>query len=510
MGGYNSLRDLERKAKEDLRPFFEPKSIAVVGVSRKEGSMGWVIFKNLLQNREKGLLKAEVYGVNIKGGNVFGHTLYRSLTEISGEVEHIIIVVPAKFVPSVLDDAGKIGVKVATIISAGFAEVGNKELDNLLREKIQRYGIRVIGPNCIGILDNYTGVDTLFLPLRKIIEGKELESMPRPKVGHVAFLSQSGALGGTVLDFMYGQNIGISKFVNYGNKMDVDEIDMLLYLKDDPNTRVIMMYIEGIYGKERGKIFYEIAREVSKKKPIVAIKGGKTKAGARAVSSHTASLAGNVKLYETAFKEAGIVYARTLWEFTDMTKALVYQPPARGNKIVIVTNGGGPGILTADYAETIGLDVIKLPEDLVDSLKQYVEEGIIPNVATFSNPIDLSASATEEAHLVAIREALKHKDVDGVILLALHHPPPLGEGLVSKIAEEMRKHKKPSIVLDVGSVELAHWVRKKFDEFGIPSYDTPERAATGFKALVDYGAFLKKEGLLEEYLRKWEPPKIKL
>ncbi len=497
------IRELENKVIKELELFFKPKSIAIVGVSRNPNSMGWTIFKNMLDKKDSGLLKAEIYGVNVKGGEVLGQRLYKSLLEIPGSIDLIVVVVPAKFVPQVLDDAGKKNVKAAIIVTAGFAEVGNLELNSALLERIKRYGIRVIGPNCIGLLDNYSGVDTLFLPLKKIIEGKEMESMPRPKIGKVSFLSQSGALGGTVLDFMYGQGIGISKFVNYGNKIDVDEIDMLLYLKNDPNTRVIMIYLEGIYGEDRGRLFYEVAKDVSKKKPIVVMKGGKTKAGSRAVASHTASLAGNVKIYETALKEAGALYARTLWEFTDMTKALLYQPPARGNRVVIITNGGGPGILTADYAEYIGLDVVELPSELVDRLEKHVEEGIIPNVATFSNPIDLSASATEEAHVIAVKEALNNEMVDGVILLALHHPPPLGEKFVEKLANAIKQSRKPTVVIDVGSVEMAQWVRSKFDEYGIPSYDTPERAVVGFKALVDYGNYLAKEGVFDDYVNKF-------
>ena len=495
------------ETRDSLKYFFEPESIAIIGVSRKEGSMGWTVFKNMLENRKRGLLQAKIYGVNIKGGELFGEPLYRSISEIQDTIDLIVVLVPAKFVPSVIDEAGRKGVKAAIIISAGFAEVGNYELDRELREKIKKYGIRVIGPNCIGILDNHSGVDTLFLPLKKSVEGKMIESMPRPKTGPVAFISQSGALGGTVLDYMYGQNIGISKFINLGNKIDVDEVELLQYLKDDENTRVIMIYVEGLYGENRGREFYQIAQEVAKEKPIVVLKGGKTKAGSRAVASHTASMAGDAKIYESVFKEAGIIYAKTIWEFTDMTKALMFQPPARGNRIAIITNGGGPGILTADYAESIGLNVIDLPEGLKEKLEEKVKEGIIPDVATFSNPIDLSASASEDAHAVALEEVMKSDHIDGVIFLALHHPPAITERFVEKIVEVSKKYGKPCVVVDVGSVEMARWIRKKFDENGIPSYDTPERAATGLKALVEYGDFLRRAGKLEAYLRKYEADK---
>lgn len=507
---FNTGSSIEnQEALRKIESFFNPRSIAIIGVSRKEYSMGWTVFKNMLENREKGILKAKVYGVNIKGGELFGQKLYKSILEIPDEIDLAVVLIPAKFVPNAIKEAGEKGVKAAIIVSAGFAEVGNYELDQQLRNVVKEYGIRVIGPNCIGILDNHSGVDTLFLPLRKKVEGKIIESMPRPSLGHVTFLSQSGALGGTVLDYMYGQNIGIAKFINFGNKIDVDEVEMLQYLKDDPFTRVIMIYIEGIYGENRGRELYEVAKEVTKKKPIVVLKGGKTKSGSRAVASHTASIAGNIRIYKTAFKEAGMLYANSIPEFTDMTKALVYQPPAKGNRIVVITNGGGPGILTADYAEFIGLNIIELPKELKKRLEEKVNEGVIPNVATFSNPIDLSASASEEAHAVALEEALKTEEVDGVIFLALHHPPAITETFVDKIVNVMKKYDKPCVVVDVGSVEMAQWVRRKFDENGIPSYDTPERAAVGMKALVEYGEYLQKVGEFENYIEKIKAEKSK-
>ena len=499
----STLEELEKKVLEELKPFFNPNNIAIVGVSTKPNSMGWTIFKNMLERKNSGILRAKVFGVNIRGGELFGEKLYRSILEIEEKIDLVIVVVPAKFVPSVLEEAGKKGVRAAIIISAGFAEIGNYELDRQLREIIKKYKIRLIGPNCIGVLDNYSGVDTLFLPTKKIVEGKEVESMPRPKRGYVAFISQSGALGGTVLDYIYGEGIGISKFVNYGNKIDVDEVDMLLYLKNDETVRVIMVYIEGIYGAERGRLFADVARYVSREKPIVLLKGGRTKAGSRAVVSHTASLAGDVRLYEHILRNSGIIYAKNIWEFTDITKALLYQPPAKGKRIVIVTNGGGPGVVVADYAEFLGLNVIPLPEDLVDKLRGYVEDGYIPKVATFSNPIDLSASADGKAYAIATKEALLHPEVDGVILLALHHPPPLTEKFVEEIVNEVKGILKPLVVVDVGSVEMAKWTRRKFEEYGIPAYDTPERGAIAMKGLAEYGEFLKKEGVFKKYLEKF-------
>jgi len=486
--------------KNTLEYFFNPKSIAVIGVSRREDSMGATILRNLIENRDAGLLKARIYGVNVKGGSVFGMPLYKSLSEIRDAIDLIVVVVPARFVPDVIREAGERGVKAAIIVSAGFSEVGNIELDEKVRREAQRFDIRIIGPNCIGVLDNHSGINTFFLPRRKIIDGKNLESMPIPKTGHVAFISQSGAMGGTTLDYLHAQNIGISKFINLGNKMDVDEVELLSYLKNDENTWVVMIYLEGISGKNRGREFYEEAKEFTKRKPIVVLKGGKTEAGFRGVASHTASIAGNLGYYDALFKSSGVYHAWTVMEFIDATKALLYQPPARGNRIAVITNGGGPGIATSDYAEYIGLRVPTLSRSDKAKLEEYVANGVIPDVATFANPIDLSASASAESYRAALEVMLESDNIDGVILLALHHPPDIKDVFVDKLVREIKKHTKPVTVVDVGSVEMAKWIRERFDENWVPAYDLPERGAIAMKALVEYGKYLLKTRGFEEYL----------
>lgn len=487
-----------------LFKFFNPKSIAVIGVSRREDSMGTTILKNLIENKERGLLQARIYGVNIKGGSVLGMQLYKSVKDIEDDIDLVIVVVPAKFVPDVIREAGEKGVKAAIIVSAGFSEVGNFELDHKLRSEISRFGIRVIGPNCIGVLDNYSGINTFFLPRRKRIDGKEMESMPIPRKGHVTFISQSGAMGGTTLDYLHSQNIGINKFINLGNKIDVDEVELLKFLQDDENTWVVMMYLEGISGENRGRDFYEIAKEFTKQKPIVVYKGGKTEAGSRGVASHTASMAGNIGYYDALFKSSGIYHANTVMEFIDATKALLYQPPAKGDKIAIITNGGGPGIATSDYAEYIGLKVPSLSRRDLAHLEDYVSKGIIPSVATFANPIDLSASATAESYRAALEVMLESDNIDGVILLALHHPPDIKDEFVSKLIREIKKHTKPVTVVDVGSVSMAEWIRESFDANGIPAYDLPERGAIAMKALVEYGRYLLREGKMSDYLELYK------
>ncbi len=493
----------KRKISEELRPFFRPKSIAVIGASHKEGSPGNVIFHNLIANYREGRLKARVYGVNIKGGELFGEKLYKSILDVPEAVEHAIIVIPAKFVPDAIEECGKKGVKVATIISGGFSEVGNFELERKVLENARKYGIRIIGPNGLGIFDAYSGVDTLFIPEKKETDEGLKINMPRPKAGFISFLSQSGALGDAVLDYMYGENLGISKFISWGNKIDVDESEMLLYLMDDETTRVVIMYIEAI--RKEGQKLVIVGKEFSKKKPIVVLKGGVTAAGARATWSHTASLAGNVRIYEAAFREMGALIAENLLELLDMAKALSLQPPAKGRNIGIVTNGGGPGILVSDFAEKAGLRVPKLSKETIEELKKYVNEGIIPPIATFPNPIDLSGSATDESYVVATETLLQDPSIDLVIVLALHHPPTITKDMPRKMIKVIKDYQKPTLVIDMGSAEVSVWVRKQFDDAGIPSYPLPERAIYGAKALVEYGMWLKKNGVLEKHLEEWHP-----
>ncbi len=499
-----TLEEYSEKVRRELKAFFEPEAIAVIGASRDVNAPGWVIFKNLLENKEKGWLKADVYGVNIKGGELFGHPLYRSILDVPSDVDHAVIVIPAKYVPGAMEECGKKGVKVASIISAGFSEIGNVELEKRVVEVARKYGIRIIGPNGLGVFDAYSGVDTMFLPYCKPLNGKELLATPRPKKGYIMFISQSGALGVSVLDYMYGEGIGVSKFISYGNKADVDEVDMLLYALKDETVRVVMIYLEGLKGD--GRPLVKIGKEFSKHKPIVILKGGRTKAGARATMSHTASLAGNVKIYQVAFETMGAIMADDLVEFLDVTKALAFQPPARGRNIAIVTNGGGAGILATDKAEKIGLNVIPTPENLLAKLKKAQEEGKIPPVATFSNPIDLSGSASNESYIAAIEAVMENDDIHAVLIIGLHHVPLLTSSFVDEIAQIIKKYKKPVVAVDIGGADMANWVRDRFDYHGIPAYPTPERGITALKALVEYGEWLKKEGVLENYLQKWQPP----
>ena len=470
-----------------IEGFFHPKSLVVVGASRTPGKVGYEALRVMVENQKAGKFKGKLYAVNPKSDEpILGVPTYRSVLDLPEPVDLAVIVAPAKYCPSILEECGKRGIKRAIVISGGFAEVGGEgvKLQEELKEVSKRYGIRVIGPNCVGVVVPSSGVDTMFLPLYKEMNGKALESSPRPKPGHISLISQSGAFGVACLDYMYGEGIGLAKFVSYGNKVDVDEVDVLEYLARDPETRAILVYAESI---DRGREFLNLAKRITKEKPIVVLKAGRTSAGAKAASSHTAALAGSDRIYEAAFKQAGVLRVMDMEELFDVAKALVMQPPARGDRVAILTDGGGVGVMASDEVESVGLKMARFSEETIKRLEQLKEERIIPPIAAIWNPVDLTGSATDESFTKALRILLEDNGVDAVAILALHHVPGLSSELPIKLAEIAEQYQKPVVAMDVGSSAYARAFREKFEEVGIPAYPEPERAIRALKGLIEFG-----------------------
>jgi acetyl coenzyme A synthetase (ADP forming)-like protein len=486
---------------ESIKTFFEPKSVAVVGASRKVMKAGHVIFKNLVENKKRGLFKGELYPINPHEEYILGYKCYKSILEIPSELESIIIAVPAKIVPSVMEEAVKKRVKVATIISAGFSEVGNKELENEVKRIAEKAGIRVLGPNCLGVYDSYSGIDMLFLPETKVLStGEEVVATPRPLPGFISVVSQSGAFGVAALDYLTGKQLGVSKFVSFGNKMDVDESEMLLYLLNDEKTRIILLYVESI---DDGRKFMKVAENVTKEKPIIALKSGRTKAGARAAASHTAALSGMDEVYEVVFKQVGVIRAKDMEEFFDIGKALMFQPPANGDNIGIITDAGGPGILAVDECELNGVNVKRFSEKTYERLDSLRKKGVIPEFASLENPIDLTGIATSEMFEEVARILFEADEINGIIVISLHHVPALQEDFIDKICKLSKNYFKPIVACDVGETEMALYIRARFEKEGIPAYSSPEDAARAMIALVKYGVYLKKKGYLKNYLKNF-------
>jgi len=481
-----------------LDAFFNLRSAAIIGATKNSDKAGHVIFKNFATNKMRGIFKGEVYPINPNEESILGFKCYPSITEIPGELELIVIVVPAKIVPTIMNDAVTKMVKTAIIISSGFREIGNIELEEQVATTAKKAGIRVLGPNCLGVYYSKTGVDTLFLPETKILTtGDEIIATPRPMFGDIAIVTQSGAFGVAALDYLTGRQIGVSKFVSFGNKCDVTESEMLHYLLYDKETKAILLYVEDIrYGRE----FLRIAKKVTAKKPIVALKAGRSVAGARAAASHTGAIAGSDKIYDAAFEQSGVIRAKDMEEFFDMGKALAMQPPALGENIGVLTDAGGPGIMAVDECELKGLTVERFSEKTCQKFQKLKDQGTLPKFAATSNPVDLTGSVTDNMFEIAADIIFQDPEVYGIILLGLHHLPSLKEEYIDRVAKIADKYSKPIVMCDIGETEMALYTRFRFDKLGIPSYASPEDAARAMKALVSYGLYLKKNNCAGDYI----------
>ncbi|MFP3985123.1 MAG: acetate--CoA ligase family protein [Candidatus Bathyarchaeia archaeon] len=486
------------KIVRQMDTFFNPKSVAVVGASKKINKAGHVIFKNFVENKRRGVFKSELYPVNPNEDYILGYKCYPSIAKIPGEVELAVIVVPASAVLKVMKDSAAKGAKAAVIITAGFSEIGKVELENAVVSVAEEANIRVLGPNCLGVYDISTGVDMLFLPETKVLTtGDEFVATPRPMAGHIAMITQSGAFGVAALDYLAGRQMGVSKFVSFGNKCDVAEPEMLEYFLHDVETWVILLYAEAI---EAGREFMTVAEKVTKRKPIVAFKSGKSEAGARAAASHTGAIAGSDRIYDAAFRQAGVIRANDMEEFFDIGKAFAFQPPAAGKNIGILTDAGGPSVMAVDECEAKGLTVKKFSDEVLGKFEKLKQDGKLPKFATNLNPVDITGSATSEMFELSAEILLDAPEVDGLIVLGLHHTPALQEDFVDRIAKLVGNYTKPVVACDIGETEMAIFVRSRFEKQGLPAYSSPEDAARAIAALVHYGKYLKKINCFKDYL----------
>jgi len=485
-----------------LNTFFKPRSVAVVGATRKINKAGHIIFKNFADNKTRGVFKGDIYAVNPAEDSILGVKCYPTVRKIPGEVELVVIVVPANIVPNIMEDAAAKKVKAAVVVSSGFSEVGNHELEERVVEIARKAGIRVLGPNCLGVYDSKTGVDMLFLPETKVLStGDEVIATPRPIPGKIAIVTQSGAFGVAALDYLTGRQIGVSKFVSFGNKCDVKDAEVLHYLLHDDETKVILMYVEDI---KSGRDFFAAAEKVTKKKPVVALKSGRTDAGARAAASHTGALAGSDKIYDAVFKQTGIVRAKDMEEFFDMGKALAMQPPARNQNVGIITDAGGPGIMAVDECESIGLNVMRFSGGTIKKFERMKDEGKLPQFASGLNPVDITGSGTDAMFESVTKVLFEDPEVSGIILLGLHHTPAVQEEYIDKVASFACQCDKPIVACDIGETEMAIRTRSRFDRLGVPAYSSPEDAAKAMSALVRYGHYLQKKGAFEAYMETFQ------
>jgi len=453
----------------------KPKSIAVVGASRRVESVGHGILTNLIKggvfmSKYCKPFKGRVYAINTKANTVLGKKAYNSVLDVKQNIDLAVIAVPSKVVPAVMQECVTKGVRGAIIISAGFGEFGEKGIA-LQKEvlKIAKKGnIRIVGPNCLGILRTENSMNASFAPTM-------------PPRGKIAFVSQSGALADSVIDWAIENRYGFSNVISYGNKADLDVNDFMEWLADDPETNVITLYIEGV---KDGRKFLKAAKKVAKKKPVIALKAGRGAAGSKAISSHTGSLAGSYETYQAVFRQSGIIPADNVEELFDLAKALAEQPAVSKNSIAIVTNGGGCGVLTADYCEEFGVQLAKFTKN---TIKKLEKGGKMHPAYSRRNPLDIVGDALPERYRVAIDTLIAEPYIHGLIVLQTLQTmtDPIKDAQVM-IDAHKKWPNKPIIAVYMGG---------KFTEGGvnfledhcIPDYNDPRKAARAMWALIERG-----------------------
>ena len=461
-----------------LNNIMKPNSIALIGASRKVQSVGYGILKNLLtgcvfNTKYCKPYNGKVYAVNPNAKKVLGQKCYNSILDIKKKVDVAIIAIPAKFIPDTMKEIAKAGTKGVIIVSAGFGEEGEKgkKLQKEILRIAKKNKIRFVGPNCLGILRTSNNMNASFAP-----------TMP-PK-GNIAFISQSGALADSVIDWAIESRYGFSTIISYGNKADLDAEDYLEWLANDKETKVITMYIEGV---KDGKKFLRIAKKVCKKKPVIALKAGRGKAGTKAISSHTGSLAGSYKIYEAAFKQAGIIQADNVEELFDLGKALAEQPPLKKNSVAIVTNGGGCGVLTADYLEEFGVELAKLKKS---TIKKLEDTGKMHPAYSARNPLDIVGDALPERYNVAVDTLISEPYIGGLIVLQTLQTMTDSVADAKVVVNAHNRYpNKPIICVYMGG-KFSKAGMDYLEDHNIPDYNDPRKAARTMWALARIGRIL--------------------
>ena len=449
----------------NLDKIFNPKTVAIIGASDVEGSVGYSIVKNFAQGGYAG----KVYFVNVRKPEILGIKTYPAVGQIPESIDLALIATPAKTVPDVMVECGKANVKGVIIVSAGFKETGpeGKALEDKISEVAKQYGIRVIGPNCIGVIRPRTNLNATFLD--KV-----------PKSGNIAFLSQSGALGSAILDWAIHENIGFSNFVSVGSMIDVDFGDLIDYFGSDPKTKSILMYIEGI---TEARKFMSAARHFARTKPIIVVKSGKFSESAKAAASHTGSLSGEDGIYDAAFKRAGVVRVSEIADLFNAAEVLGTQPLPKGSNLAIITNAGGPGVMATDSLIGFGGHLAKLSQKTIDSLN-----AVLPPFWSHGNPIDVLGDAKADRYKAAVDAALNDDNVDGLLIIFTQQAVSESVEIAKSIVELVRSkpYQNKTILtsfMGFGAVQEANNI---LNANNIPTYSTPEQALKTYMYMYHY------------------------
>ena len=476
-----------------LDAIFAPKSVAVIGASTTPGKVGHDIFVNILKGGYTGTL----YPVNPSARSIASVRAYKSLTEIPDEIDLGIVILPPKAALQSVQEAVTKGVKGIVIVSAGFREIGpeGRAIEDRLVATCREAGVRLIGPNCLGVIN----------PLPAVRLNASF-SARMPKAGNVSFISQSGALCTAVLDFAADRNFGFSKFISIGNKADVDELDLLRYLHRDHDTEVILIYVEEL---RRGPEFIEAVKEITcgdyRPKPVLVIKSGRTSAGAQAAASHTGSLAGTEGVYDAIFVQSGIIRVASIDELFDFATAFAYKNESElgkmrrkvpaGNRVAIVTNAGGPGIVATDMTMFSGLQLAKFKDETIETLASH-----LPSTANLHNPVDIIGDASIDRYENALGAVIRDEGVDGALVILTPQSMTDVLGTAEAIARIARKSFKPIMCCFMGVIDVSQGV-KFLQEQGIPVYKFPENAAKAFGAVYRYSSWLNRQHLAQYHLK---------
>lgn len=469
---------------------FNPKSVAMIGASKKPGKWGFMIINNIVMGGYKGKL----YPVNPGESEIFGMKSYRNIKEIDDSVDLAMIAVPSRLVMQTIDECCEKGVKASVVISAGFSESSEegKKAEKEIVAKSRSSGMRIVGPNTMGVFSATSSLHALMPPVRPIF-------------GRISFISQSGNIGTQMLALGQKRGIGFNKFVSSGNEADLRCTDFLRYFGDDPETGVIVMYIEGL---EDGKEFFDAAKSITKRKPIIFFKSGRTNAGAKAAKSHVGAIAGSTEVYDAMFRQAGVIKASTTDEILDFSAAFAGLPIPKGRRVGIISGGGGWGVVAADACASVGLQV----PDLLDDVKKRLDK-LLPHYWSRGNPIDLVASVDVKSISGVFSIVPECSNIDGMLMLCTvgvgHLLSANFFGLddrqmkllrdiaqevdvksAKKIIELIEKTRKPMMIAALSSSSESDGVRI-LEEHGVPVYNTPERAAKALAKLAEYGEYLR-------------------
>jgi acetyltransferase len=453
-----------------LNAFFHPLGIAILGASSDSSKLGYAVARNLMESGYQGA----IHLVNPKGGNLFNLAMHTSVAEIPDPVDLAVVIVPASAAPQALRELGMRGIRAAILTSGGFRETGSQgaKLEAEVLQVCREFGLRLIGPNCIGLLDTHLPFDTTFL------------APPMPGKGDLAFLSHSGAFCAAVIDWSRGQGFGFSRLVSLGNQADLTETDLLPVIASDAGTKTICLYLETI---SDGQKFLKAARDITHLKPIVALKVGRTAAGQQAAASHTGALAGSEAALNATFERAGVLRADTAEQMFDWARGLSACPLPSGRRVAILTSAGGPGVIAADALEAEGLNLATLSIE-TESLMQ----AFLPAAANTHNPVDMLASANPHQYAECLKILLADPGLDAVLVITLPPPSCLAEDVADAVIPIIQASAKPVIVVSMGA-KLTAIAHEHFARAGIPDYPFPERAASVLGALVRRVEFLARK-----------------